>query len=378
MVCREVNKPLVLETVSVATPEAHEVRVKIIYSSVCHTDALVMSGQDTETPVDPEDGVILGHEAFAIVESIGDGVTNVAIGDYVIPAYIPECKECRFCKDPRSNLCQKIRVTQGRGQMPDGGSRFTDAQGRKLRHFMGISAFSQYSVCADISIVKIPQTEAVIALGDKLPIIGCGFTTGFGTVMNSALKEGESIAIIGLGGVGLAAVYAAAQKKAKQIIAIDINPKKFELAKKLGATHFINPKELGEKSLPSAVMEISEGGWGVDFSIEAVGSVTLMRNALEMTTKGWGTAYIIGVVCGQEVSAKSFYFVSGRSLTGAAYGNVKSSSHVPALVQDIADGKVVIDDFITGQRPLTEINQAFHDMHDSNGTAIRTVIKMFE
>jgi len=300
------------------------------------------------------------------------GVTNVKVGDHVIPTYIPQCNECKFCQSPKTNLCQKIRITQGRGVMPNGTVRYKDSEGRDIRHFMGISGFSQYIVTAAISVCKVD--DSALEFGNKLPIVGCGFTTGYGTVKKSGLQAGESIAIIGLGGVGLAGVLAAAKIGAKKIIAIDVNPEKFALAKKLGATDCINPKDF-DKPIQQVIIEMTEG-WGVDYAVECVGNVELMKACLEMVIKGWGKAIIVGVATGKTIDGvKSFYYVSGRSMTGAAYGNVKPSE-LPAMVDDIVKGELDLDDFITNSRPMAEINEAFNDMHA--GKTIRTIINMWE
>lgn len=355
-------------------PKEHEVRVKVLHSGVCHTDAYTLGGFDSE-------GVfpcILGHEGAAIVESIGEGVTNVAVGDLVIPAYIPECMECKFCKNPKTNLCQKIRITQGKGVMPDGTSRFesipTEANGNKkvpIAHFMGCSTFAQYTVLADISVVKIdPKSDP-----SKVCLMGCGITTGLGGVINTAkIEKGSTVAVLGLGGVGLGAIKGAQMAGASRIIAIDINPDKFALATKMGATDCINPKDY-DKPIQEVIVGLTDGG--VDYSFEAIGNVNTMRAALEMTHKGWGTSVIIGVApAGTEIATRPFQLVTGRKWTGTAFGGVKPRSQLNKYIDDINSGNLDIDDFVSKKAPLNEINEAFDDMHE--GKVIRTVMNLWE
>lgn len=326
-----------------------------------------MSGMDSEG-VFP---AILGHEGCGIVESIGSAVTSVAVGDLVIPCYTPECKECKFCTSGKTNLCQKIRMTQGKGQMPDGTTRFTTKDGKDIAHYMGCSTFSQYTVLPEISVAKIDAKSDA----SKVCLMGCGVTTGIGAVTNTAkVEEGATVAVLGLGGVGLAAIKGAAISKASRIIAIDTNPSKFELAKKLGATDCINPKDYADKSLQQVIIDITDGG--VDYSFEAVGNVNTMRAALEMTHKGWGKSVIIGVApAGAEIATRPFQLVTGRTWCGTAFGGVKSRSELPGIVDQVNNGSLNIDDFITARRPLGEINEGFHDMHEGKG--IRTVLDMW-
>jgi len=361
------KEDLKIETITVAPPAAGEVRVKVLYTGVCHTDAYTLGGFDSE-------GVfpcVLGHEGAGIVESVGEGVTSVVPGDVVIPAYIPQCNDCKFCSSSKTNLCQKIRVTQGRGQMPDGTVRFSK-DGKDLAHFMGCSTFSQYVVCAEISIVKVDPTSDA----SKVCLMGCGITTGMGGVINTAkIEKGSTVAVLGLGAVGLGAILGAAQAGASRIIAIDINTDKFELAKKLGATDCVNPKDHGDKPLQTVIVEMTDGG--VDYSFEAIGNVNTMRAALEMTHKGWGTSVIIGVApAGTEISTRPFQLVTGRKWTGTAFGGVKPRTELNTYIDDINAGRLNIDDFITNRMPLERINEAFHDMHAGKG--IRTVINMWE
>ncbi|EPC4028542.1 S-(hydroxymethyl)glutathione dehydrogenase/class III alcohol dehydrogenase [Aeromonas salmonicida] len=356
------GQPLSIEEVEVMPPQAGEVRVRIVATGVCHTDAFTLSGEDPE-------GVfpcILGHEGGGIVESIGEGVTNVKVGDHVIPLYTPECGECKFCKSGKTNLCQKIRATQGKGLMPDGTTRFSK-DGQPIYHYMGTSTFSEYTVLPEISIAKVDPAAPL----EEVCLLGCGVTTGIGAVMNTAkVKEGESVAIFGLGGIGLSAVIGARLAKAGRIIAIDINESKFELARKLGATDCINPNDF-DKPIQEVIVEMTDGG--VDFSFECIGNVKVMRAALECCHKGWGESVIIGVAgAGQEISTRPFQLVTGRVWRGSAFGGVRGRSELPSYVQRYMQGEFKLDDFITHTMPLEQINEAFELMHE--GKSIRTVI----
>ncbi|MEG0008917.1 MAG: S-(hydroxymethyl)glutathione dehydrogenase/class III alcohol dehydrogenase [Aeromonas sp.] len=356
------GQPLSIEEVEVMPPQAGEVRVRIVATGVCHTDAFTLSGEDPE-------GVfpcILGHEGGGIVESIGEGVTSVKVGDHVIPLYTPECRECKFCKSGKTNLCQKIRATQGKGLMPDGTTRFSK-DGQPIYHYMGTSTFSEYTVLPEISIAKVDPAAPL----EEVCLLGCGVTTGIGAVMNTAkVKEGESVAIFGLGGIGLSAVIGARLAKAGRIIAIDINESKFELARKLGATDCINPNDY-DKPIQEVIVEMTDGG--VDFSFECIGNVKVMRAALECCHKGWGESVIIGVAgAGQEISTRPFQLVTGRVWRGSAFGGVRGRSELPSYVQRYMQGEFRLDDFITHTMPLEQINEAFDLMHE--GKSIRTVI----
>jgi S-(hydroxymethyl)glutathione dehydrogenase / alcohol dehydrogenase len=356
------GQPLSIEEVEVMPPQAGEVRVRIVATGVCHTDAFTLSGEDPE-------GVfpcILGHEGGGIVESIGEGVTSVKVGDHVIPLYTPECGECKFCKSGKTNLCQKIRATQGKGLMPDGTTRFSK-DGQPIYHYMGTSTFSEYTVLPEISIAKVDPAAPL----EEVCLLGCGVTTGIGAVMNTAkVKEGESVAIFGLGGIGLSAVIGARLAKAGRIIAIDINESKFELARKLGATDCINPNDY-DKPIQEVIVELTDGG--VDFSFECIGNVKVMRAALECCHKGWGESVIIGVAgAGQEISTRPFQLVTGRVWRGSAFGGVRGRSELPSYVQRYMQGEFRLDDFITHTMPLEQINEAFDLMHE--GKSIRTVI----
>ncbi len=356
------GEPLKIETVEVAPPEAGEVRIKVIASGVCHTDAFTLSGEDPEG-VFP---AILGHEGGGIVESIGEGVTSVAVGDHVIPLYTPECRECKFCLSGKTNLCQKIRGTQGQGLMPDGTTRFT-CKGEPIFHYMGCSTFAEYTVLPEISLAKVNPTAPL----EEVCLLGCGVTTGMGAVMNTAKVEaGATVAIFGLGGIGLSAVIGAAMAQAARIIVIDINESKFELARKLGATDCINPRDHGQP-IQDVIVELTDGG--VDYSFECIGNVDVMRSALECCHKGWGESVIIGVAgAGQEISTRPFQLVTGRVWRGTAFGGVKGRSELPGIVEDYLAGKFALSDFITHTLPLDEINTAFDLMHE--GKSIRSVV----
>ncbi|MBS4705908.1 S-(hydroxymethyl)glutathione dehydrogenase/class III alcohol dehydrogenase [Aeromonas veronii] len=356
------GQPLSIEEVEVMPPQAGEVRVRIVATGVCHTDAFTLSGEDPE-------GVfpcILGHEGGGIVESIGEGVTSVKVGDHVIPLYTPECGECKFCKSGKTNLCQKIRATQGKGLMPDGTTRFSK-DGQPIYHYMGTSTFSEYTVLPEISIAKVDPAAPL----EEVCLLGCGVTTGIGAVMNTAkVKEGESVAIFGLGGIGLSAVIGARLAKAGRIIAIDINESKFELARKLGATDCINPNDY-DKPIQEVIVELTDGG--VDFSFECIGNVKVMRAALECCHKGWGESVIIGVAgAGQEISTRPFQLVTGRVWRGSAFGGVRGRSELPSYVQRYMQGEFRLNDFITHTMGLEQINEAFELMHQ--GKSIRSVI----
>ncbi len=356
------GQPLFIEEVDVMPPKAGEVRIRILASGVCHTDAFTLSGDDPEG-VFP---AILGHEGGGIVESVGEGVTSVAVGDHVIPLYTPECGECKFCKSGKTNLCQKIRETQGKGLMPDGTTRFYK-DGKPIYHYMGCSTFSEYTVLPEISLAKINK-EAPL---EEVCLLGCGVTTGMGAVMNTAkVEEGATVAIFGLGGIGLSAIIGATMAKAGRIIGIDINERKFELARKLGATDCINPNDY-DKPIQDVIIEMTDGG--VDYSFECIGNVHVMRSALECCHKGWGESVIIGVAgAGQEISTRPFQLVTGRVWKGSAFGGVKGRSELPGYVERYMRGEFKLDDFITHTMGLEQINDAFELMH--KGESIRSVI----
>ncbi|WP_415243088.1 S-(hydroxymethyl)glutathione dehydrogenase/class III alcohol dehydrogenase [Zhongshania sp.] len=356
------GQELKIEEVDVMLPRTGEVLVRIVATGVCHTDAFTLSGDDPEG-IFP---TILGHEGGGIVEQIGEGVTSVAVGDHVIPLYTPECGECKFCLSGKTNLCQKIRETQGKGLMPDGTTRFYK-DGQPIFHYMGCSTFSEYTVLPEISLAKVNPSAPL----EEVCLLGCGVTTGMGAVMNTAkVKEGDTVAIFGLGGIGLSAVIGAVMAKASRIIAIDINESKFELAKKLGATDCINPK-LFDKPIQDVIVELTDGG--VDFSFECIGNVNTMRSALECCHKGWGESVIIGVAgAGQEISTRPFQLVTGRVWRGTAFGGVRGRSELPDYVERYLAGEFKLSDFITHTMPLESINEAFELMHE--GKSIRSVI----
>ncbi|KAJ3168715.1 NAD/NADP dependent alcohol dehydrogenase [Geranomyces variabilis] len=359
----EADKPLSIEEIQVAPPKKGEVRIKIQSTGVCHTDAYTLSGKDPEG-IFP---VIFGHEGGGIVESVGEGVTSVAVGDHVIPLYIPECRECKFCKSGKTNLCSVVRVTQGKGLMPDGTSRFT-CKGKQIFHYMGCSTFAEYTVVCEISVAKVDKSAPL----DKVCLLGCGITTGYGAVTNTAkVEKGAVVAVFGLGGVGISALQGAKAAGAKRIIGIDTNPNKFEIAKRMGATECINPKDFGDRPIQEVLVDKTDGG--VDYSFECVGNVGLMRAALECTHKGWGMSVIIGVApSGAEIATRPFQLVTGRTWKGSAFGGVKGRTELPVLVKRYQDGELDIDSYVTHTFGLDDINKAFDAMHE--GSCIRAII----
>jgi len=356
------GEPLKIEEVELMPPQKGEVLVRIVATGVCHTDAFTLSGDDPEG-IFP---AILGHEGGGIVEAVGEGVSSVEVGDHVIPLYTPECGECKFCKSGKTNLCQAIRETQGKGLMPDGTTRFSK-DGQPIYHYMGTSTFAEHTVIPEIALAKINKDAPL----EKVCLLGCGVTTGMGAVKNAAnVHEGDTVAIFGLGGIGLSVLIGAVMAKAARIIAIDINKDKFEIAKQLGATDVINPKDY-DKPIQEVIVELTDGG--VDYSFECIGNVNTMRSALECCHKGWGESVIIGVAgAGQEISTRPFQLVTGRVWRGTAFGGVKGRSELPGYVQDYLDGKFELDTFITHTMPLEDINEAFDLLHQ--GKSIRTVI----
>ena len=356
------KQPLTIEEVDLQGPQAGEVMVKLVATGVCHTDAYTLSGEDSE-------GVfpcILGHEGAGIVVEIGTGVTSVAVGDHVIPLYTPECGQCKFCLSGKTNLCQAIRATQGKGLMPDGTSRFSK-NGKPIFHYMGTSTFSEYTVLPEIALAKINKAAPL----DKVCLLGCGITTGIGAVLNTAKVEpGSTVAVFGLGGIGLSVLQGAVMAKASRIIAIDINESKFEMAKMLGATDCVNPKNF-DRPIQDVIVDMTDGG--VDYSFECIGNVNLMRSALECCHKGWGESVIIGVAgAGQEISTRPFQLVTGRVWRGSAFGGVKGRTQLPDYVERYMKGEIKIDEMVTYTMPLDDINRAFDLMHE--GKAIRSVI----
>jgi S-(hydroxymethyl)glutathione dehydrogenase/alcohol dehydrogenase len=357
------GKPLSIEEIQVSAPKAGEVLVKIVATGVCHTDAFTLSGKDPEG-IFP---VILGHEGGGIVQDVGAGVTSVKAGDHVIPLYTPECGECKFCRSGKTNLCQKIRATQGKGLMPDGTTRFS-LNGRPILHYMGTSTFSEYTVLPEISVAKINQNAPL----DKVCLLGCGITTGIGAVLNTAkVTPGSTVAVFGLGGIGLSVVQGAVMAQAGRIIAVDTNPEKFSMARALGATDCINPKD-HDGPVQQVIIDMTDGG--ADYSFECIGNVNVMRAALECCHKGWGESVVIGVAgAGEEIRTRPFQLVTGRVWRGCAFGGVKGRSQLPGFVERYLAGEIRIDEMITEVLPLDEINKAFDLMHE--GKVIRSVIR---
>ncbi|KAL9384333.1 hypothetical protein Peur_021343 [Populus x canadensis] len=370
----EANKPLVIEDVQVAPPQAGEVRVKILFTALCHTDAYTWSGKDPEGLFP----CILGHEAAGIVESVGEGVTEVQPGDHVIPCYQAECRECKFCKSGKTNLCGKVRAATGVGvMMNDRKTRFS-IKGKPIYHFMGTSTFSQYTVVHDVSVAKIDPAAPL----EKVCLLGCGVPTGnytnllspgLGAVWNTAKVEaGSIVAIFGLGTIGLAVAEGAKAAGASRIIGIDIDRKKFDRAKDFGVTEFVNPKEHDEP-IQQHLIDLTDGG--VDYSFECIGNVSVMRAALECCHKGWGTSVIVGVAAsGQEISTRPFQLVTGRVWKGTAFGGFKSRSQVPLLVDKYMKKEIKIDEYITHKLTLGEMNEAFDLLHE--GSCLRCVLDM--
>ncbi len=361
-VAHEAGKPLEIEEVDVEGPREGEILVRVVATGVCHTDAYTLSGADPEGLFP----AVLGHEGGAIVEEVGPGVTSVAPGDHVIPLYTAECRECKFCTSGKTNLCQAIRATQGRGVMPDGSSRFASG-GQPLYHYMGTSTFSEYSVIAEISAAKVNPAAPL----DKVCLLGCGITTGIGAVLNTARVEpGATVAVFGLGGIGLSVIQGAVMAEAGRIIAVDINPAKFDFARSLGATDFVNPAD-HDVPVQEVIVDLTDGG--VDYSFECIGNVEVMRAALECCHKGWGESVIIGVAgSGQEIATRPFQLVTGRVWRGTAFGGVRGRTDLPGMVDQYMAGEIEIDSMITHTMGLGDINHAFDLMHE--GKSIRSVV----
>jgi S-(hydroxymethyl)glutathione dehydrogenase / alcohol dehydrogenase len=361
-VAHEARKPLTIETVDLDGPRQGEVLIEIKATGVCHTDAYTLSG------VDPE-GIfpaILGHEGAGVVVDVGAGVTSLKKGDHVIPLYTPECRQCEYCLSEKTNLCQAIRTTQGRGVMPDGTSRFSLGND-PIYHFMGTSTFANYTVLPEIAVAKIREDAPF----DKVCLLGCGVTTGIGAVLSTAkVQPGDKVVVFGLGGVGLSVIQGANMAGADMIVGVDLNPGKRALAEKLGMTHFVNPGEVGSDLVPYLV-DLTRGG--ADYSFECIGNVEVMRQALECCHKGWGTSVIIGVAgAGQEIATRPFQLVTGRNWRGSAFGGVKGRRDLPRYVDWYMSGKINIDDLVTHTMPLEDINRAFDLMHE--GESIRSIV----
>src|ERR1700738_378691 len=356
------RKPLEIVTVDLDGPRAGEVLVEIKASGVCHTDEFTRSGADPEGLFP----AILGHEGAGIVVETGAGVTSLKAGDHVIPLYTPECRECEYCLSRKTNLCQKIRVTQGQGVMPDGTSRFS-LKGDRILHYMGTSTCANYTVVPEIALAKIREDAPF----DKVCYIGCGVTTGIGAVINTAKVEpGANVVVFGLGGIGLNVIQGARLAGANKIIGVDLNPNRKTLAEKFGLTHLVNPKEV-DGDLVAHLVALTDGG--ADYSFECVGNVKLMRQALECCHRGWGVSVVVGVAgAGQEISTRPFQLVTGRVWKGTAFGGVRGRTEVPQIVDWYMDGKINIDDLITHKMPLEDINKAFDLMH--SGESIRSVV----
>ncbi|HUC97331.1 MAG TPA: S-(hydroxymethyl)glutathione dehydrogenase/class III alcohol dehydrogenase [Candidatus Polarisedimenticolaceae bacterium] len=358
----EAGKPLVIEEIEVEGPKSGEVLLNVKATGVCHTDAFTLSGKDPEG-IFP---AVMGHEGGAIVLEVGQGVATVKPGDHVIPLYIPECGQCKFCRSGRTNLCGAIRTTQGKGVMPDGTSRFS-TKGKSVYHYMGTSTFSEYTVVPEIAVAKINPAAPL----EKVCLLGCGITTGIGAVLNTAkVRSGSTAAIFGLGGIGLSVIQGLVMAKASRIIAIDTNQQKFEMAKRLGATDFVSPQQ-NSTPIQEVIIDMTDGG--VDYSFECIGNVTTMRAALECCHKGWGESVIIGVAAaGQEIGTRPFQLVTGRVWRGTAFGGVKGRSQLPGYVDQYLNGEIKIDPMVTHNLPLDQINEAFELMHE--GKSIRSVI----
>lgn len=359
----EAKKDLIIDEVEVAVPQEGEVRVKIAANALCHTDVYTLSGQDPEGLFP----CILGHEAAGIVESVGPGVTSVKPGDSVIPCYQANCHECKFCQHPKTNLCQAVRGWTGRGVMKaDDKPRFT-YKGKPIFHFMGTSTFSEYTVLHEVSCAKI-NPEAPL---DKVCLLGCGVSTGWGAVWNTAkVEKGSTAAVFGLGAVGLAVIEGLKVAGASRIIGIDINEGKFEQAKSWGATECINPKKF-DKPIQEIIVEMTEGG--VDYSFECIGNVHIMRSALECCHKGWGESVVVGVAgAGQEIATRPFQLVTGRVWRGTAFGGFKSRTQVPGLVDRCMNGELSLDKYITHKLPFDKLNEAIHILHE--GQCLRCVL----
>jgi len=357
------GKPLEVTTVELDGPRAGEVLIEVMATGICHTDEFTRSGGDPEG-IFP---AILGHEGAGIVREVGTGVTSLKPGDHVIPLYTPECRECEYCLNPKTNLCQAIRTTQGQGLMPDGTSRFRLGKD-PIYHYMGCSTFANFTVLPEIAVAKVREDAPF----DKICYIGCGVTTGIGAVINTAKVEpGSNVVVFGLGGIGLNVIQGARLVGADMIVGVDLNPAREEIARSFGMTHFVNPKSLGDKDIVAHIVELTKGG--ADYSFECIGNVDVMRQALECCHKGWGESIIIGVAgAGQEISTRPFQLVTGRVWRGTAFGGARGRTDVPKIVDWYMEKKINIDDLITHTMPLSDINKGFDLMHE--GKSIRGVV----
>lgn len=355
------GQPLTIETVDLEGPKAGEVLIEVKATGICHTDYYTLSGADPEGLFP----AILGHEGAGVVVDVGPGVTTVKRDDHVIPLYTPECRQCKFCLSRKTNLCQLIRGTQGKGLMPDATSRFS-LNGQPILHYMGTSTFSNYIVVPEIAVAKI-RSDAPF---DKACYIGCGVTTGVGAVVFSAKVEaGANVVVFGLGGIGLNVIQAAKMVGADKIIGVDLNPARETMARQFGMTHFINPKSI--ENVVDAIVQLTDGG--ADYSFECIGNTTTMRQALECCHKGWGQSFIIGVAAaGQEISTRPFQLVTGREWKGSAFGGARGRTDVPKIVDWYMEGKIKIDELITHQLKLEDINKGFELM--KSGESIRSVV----
>ena len=357
----EPGRPLEIEQIDLEGPKAGECLVRLKATGVCHTDAYTLSGKDPEGLFP----CVLGHEGAGIVEEVGPGVRSLAAGDHVVPLYTPECRECKFCLSGRTNLCGAIRATQGQGLMPDGSSRLSQG-GRMIHHYMGTSTFAEYAVVPEIALAKV-RADAPF---DKICLLGCGVTTGIGAVLNTAKVEpGSSVAVFGLGGIGLSVIQGAVMAGAERIIGVDTNPRKFPLAEQFGATECLNPGDVDD--VVQELIDRTDGG--VDYSFECIGNVEVMGQALQCTHKGWGESIIIGVAGGgEEIHARPFLLVTGRSWRGTAFGGTRGRTEVPRLVDRYMSGHVKLDEMVSRKFPLEDINDAFDALHA--GEVIRSVI----
>ena len=362
------GQPLEVTEIELQSPQAGEVLVEIKATGICHTDEFTLSGADPEGLFP----AVLGHEGAGIVREVGAGVQSLSVGDHVIPLYTPECRECEYCLNPKTNLCQAIRSTQGQGLMPDGTSRFSFADGRSIYHYMGTSTFANFTVLPEIALAKI-RSDAPF---DKVCYIGCGVTTGIGAVINTAKVEaGSNCVVFGLGGIGLNVIQGLRLVGAKMIVGVDLNDSKQAWGERFGMTHFVNPDAIGARDDPDKLVGhlVELTGGGADYSFECIGNVKLMRAALECCHKGWGESIIIGVAgSGQEIATRPFQLVTGRSWRGTAFGGARGRTDVPRIVDWYMDNKIEIDPMITNTISLDEINSGFETMRKGEG--IRSVV----